>query len=386
MNKRQSRLETKLIHAGEPTPRILGAGVIPIFRSTVWENVPGESYHDIRYPRLSNLPNHVALHEKLAAIEGAESGLVAASGMAAISAMLLTALSSGDHFLVQDCVYGGTHGLITTALSPLGIEFDFVDGNDPSAWRARLRANTKAFYAETISNPLLELPDYEGIVSFARDHGLATIIDSTFASPVNFRPIEHGFDLVVHSCTKYLNGHSDLAAGAVVGSRAWIERIKHKLDYLGGALDPHGCYLLHRGLKTLAVRVAQQNRSALEIARFLEAHSGVREVRYPGLPSHSQHERACRLFDGFGGMVSLEIDGPAEVAQRFIDGTRIPISSASLGGVETLVTRPAATSHAGLSPADRAHIGISDSLVRLSVGIEAIEDLIADLGEALDSL
>ena len=384
MSSRSTRLETKLIHAGEPRPRILGAGIVPIFRSTVWENLPGESYHDIRYPRLSNLPNHVALHGKLAALEGAEAALVTASGMAAISSSLLAILGSGDHMLVQDCVYGGTHGLITQDFPPLGIEYDFVDGNDAVAWAAALRPTTRAFYVETLANPLLDISDHEGIVAFAREHGLVTLIDSTFASPINFRPLEWGFDLVIHSCTKYLNGHSDLAAGCVAGSSDWIERIKHKLDHLGGALDPHGVYLLHRGVKTLAVRLGQQNRSAALIAEFLDAHPRVRRVRYPGLLSHPQHERARKLLDGFGGMLSFELDGGAEEAERFIGRAELPLSSASLGGVETLITRPAATSHAGLPPEERERLGITEGLIRLSVGIEATPDLIDDLGRALE--
>lgn len=383
MDSRSKRLETLLIHAGEPRPRIEGAGILPIFRSTVWESLPGERYDDIRYPRLSNLPNHVALHAKLAALEGAEAGLVTASGMAAITASLLATLGSGDHLLVQDCVYGGTHGLLTEELPRLGIECDFVDGNDALAWKAKLRPRTRAFYVETVANPLLDLSDHEAIVAFAREHELITVIDSTFASPVNFRPLEWGFDLVIHSCTKYLNGHSDLAAGCVVGNAERVEAIRHRLNHIGGSLDPHGVFLLHRGIKTLALRVAQQNRSAQAIAEFLERHPRVERVRYPGLASHPQHARAKRLFDGFGGMLSFELGGGAEAAERLIERLELPISSASLGGVESLVTRPAATSHSGLPPAERARLGIGDGLIRFSVGIEATEDLIADLEQAL---
>lgn len=383
MDPKATRLETRLIHAGEPRPRIEGAGVVPIFRSTVWESREGESYHDIRYPRLSNLPNHVALGEKLAALEGGEAALVTGSGMAAISASLLAVLGAEDHLLVQDCVYGGTHGLITQDLPALGIRHQFVDGNDPDAWKARLRPDTRAFYVETLANPLLDISDLERIVSFAREHGLLTLIDSTFASPVNFRPLEWGFDLVLHSCTKYLNGHSDVVAGCVVGKAELVSRVKHKLDHLGGSLDPHGAYLLHRGVKTLALRVAQQNRSAHAIAEFLERQPRVRRVRYPGLASHPQHERARRLFDGFGGMLSFELEGDAGAAERLIERLELPISSASLGGVESLVTCPAATSHAGISREERARAGISDGLIRFSVGIEATEDLIADLARAL---
>ncbi len=383
MSDKKRRLETKLIHAGEARPRIEGAGILPIFRSTVWENRPGEDYHDIRYPRLSNLPNHIVLGEKLAALEGAEAGLVTGSGMAAISASLLALLGAGDHVLVQDCVYGGTHSLLTQDLRQLGIEVDFVDADDPSAWKPKLRPETRAFYVETLSNPLLEIPDFEAVVRFAREHDLITLIDSTFASPVNFRPIEHGFDLVLHSCTKYLNGHSDVAAGCVVGGADLVARAKRKLDHLGGSLDPQAAYLLHRGVKTLALRVAQQCRSAQAIAEFLEAHPRVARVRYPGLASHPQHERAQKLFDGFGGMLSFELTGGAPAADEVIGRLELPMSSASLGGVESIVTRPAATSHAGVPAEERERAGISDGLVRLSVGIEAPEDLIADLDSAL---
>ncbi len=383
MAPRSTRLETRLIHAGEPRPRIEGAGILPIFRSTVWESRPGEDYHDIRYPRLSNLPNHVALGEKLAALEGGEAALVTASGMAAISASLLALLSAGDHLMVQDCVYGGTHGLITRDLPGLGIAFDFVDGDDPEAWKAALRPETRAFYVESIANPLLDVSDLEGVVAFAREHGLVTLIDSTFTSPVNFRPLEHGFDLVLHSCTKYLNGHSDVVAGCAVGSAGLVERVKLKLDHLGGALDPQAAYLLHRGVKTLALRVGQQNRSAQAIAEFLEGQPGVGRVRYPGLPSHPRHERARQLFDGFGGMLSFELDGGARAARRLIERLELPFPSASLGGVESLITRPAETSHKSLPPAERSRLGISDGLIRFSIGIEATEDLIADLEQAL---
>ena len=377
-------IQTRLVHSGDPTPRIEGAGVAPIFRSTLWESRPDDGYHEVRYPRLSNLPNHVQMGEKLADLEGGEAGLVTASGMAAISATLLSIVGAGDHLLVQDGVYGGTHSLITEDLVRLGVAYDFVDGDDPAEWKAKLRTNTRAFYAETISNPLLGISDLEGIAAFARGHGLLSLIDNTFASPVNFRPLEHGFDCVLHSASKYLNGHSDVIAGCVVGSAENVAAIKHKLDHLGGALDPQAVYLLNRGLKTLALRMAQQNASALEIAAFLESHSSVRSVRYPGLAAHPQHARAARLFGGFGGMLSFDLLGGAAASERAIARLEIAMSSASLGGVETVATRPAATTHAGLPSAERERLGISDGLVRFSVGIEATEDLIADLKRALD--
>ncbi|MBI2072803.1 MAG: PLP-dependent transferase, partial [Gemmatimonadetes bacterium] len=210
-----------------------------------------------------------------------------------------------------------------------------------------------------------------------------SLIDNTFASPVNYRPPEHGFDLSLHSATKYLNGHSDIVGGAVIGRAELVNRIKHRLDHLGGSMDPHQCYLLHRGMKTLALRVRCHNESALKVATFLAQHPKVSRVNYPGLPTHPQHQRACSLFDGFGGMLSFEMKGGLEAAERFIKATTLPIVAPSLGGVETLVTRPATTSHAGMSPEDRRRLGITDSLIRVSVGIEATEDLIEDFGRAL---
>jgi cystathionine beta-lyase/cystathionine gamma-synthase len=379
-----AHIQTRLVHSGNPRPRIEGAGVPPIFRSTLWESRPEDGYHDVRYPRLSNLPNHVQMGEKIADLEGGEAGLVTASGMAAISATLISIVGAADHLLIQNGVYGGTHSLVTEDLVRLGVTYDFVDGDDPADWKAKLRTNTRAFYAETISNPLLGISDLEGIAAFARAHGLVSLIDNTFASPVNFRPLEHGFDYVLHSATKYLNGHSDVIAGCVVGGAENIAAVKCKLDHFGGALDPEAAYLLGRGLKTLALRMGYQNVSALAIAEFLEGHVAVRSVRYPGLAHHPQHARAARLFDGFGGMLSFEMEAGAAAAERTIERLGLVMASASLGGVETVATRPAATTHAGLSKTERDRLGISDGLIRFSVGIEATEDLVADLNQALD--
>ena len=376
-------LETKLIHAGEPVPRIQGAVSMPIFQSVNYEYTGESDYHSLKYIRLSNTPNHVALHQKLAASENAEDALVTASGMAAISTALLTVLSAGDHLLVQDCLYGGTHDFITKDFSVFGIEFEFVDLDDPTSWELKLRPNTKAIYVETMTNPLLQVGDLLAVVKFAREHRIVSLIDNTFASPVNFRPSEWGFDVSLHSCTKYLNGHSDIAAGAVIGRSALVDRIKHRLDHLGGSLDPHAAFLLHRGMKTLALRVKYQNESTLKIARFLESHRAVARVNYPGLESHPRHQRAQELFEGFGGVLSFELKGGVPAAERFMRHTSLPILAPSLGGVETLITRPATTSHSGMSPVDRQRLGITDSLIRLSVGIEATEEMIEDFDQAL---
>ncbi len=384
MSKKFKHIETKLIHSGEPDPLIAGAVSIPIFQSAMFEYKGEKSYHDLRYIRLNNTPNHVALHEKLAALENGEAALVTASGMAAISTALLTVLSAGDHLLAQDCLYGGTHDLITRDLPGLGIAFDFIDGNDPDSWKSKVRPNTKLIYVETMTNPLLQVADLKGVVSFARSNHLVSMVDNTFASPINFRPPEVGFDLSLHSCTKYLNGHSDIVAGAVIGRADLVENITRKLNHLGGSLDPHACFLLHRGMKTLAVRMRYQNESALAIARFLSGHQAVERVNYPGLETHPDHERAKKLLDGYSGMLSFELRGGVEAAERFMEKTTLPVIAPSLGGVETLITRPATTSHSGMAPEERRRLGISDRLIRMSVGIEATQDLIADFEKALE--
>jgi len=377
-------IETKLIHAGEPDPLIHGAVSTPIFQSSTFEYTGQSSYDDIRYIRLNNTPNHIALHEKLAALENAEAALVTGSGMGAISTTLLAMLSPGDHLLAQECLYGGTHELICRDLAALGISVDFIDGDAPDSWMEKRRPETRAIYVETITNPLLQVANLTAVMEFSKTFGLISIIDNTFASPIMFRPAEWGFDLSLHSCSKYLNGHSDIVAGAVIGRADLVKEITHKLNHLGATLDPHACFLLHRGVKTLAVRMRYQNQSALEIARFLEDHPAIETVNYPGLETHPGHQRAKTLFDdGFGAMLSFEMKGDVDTAERFIQRTNLPILAPSLGGVETLITRPATTSHAGMPPEERQASGISDSLIRLSVGIEATSDLIADFRQAL---
>jgi cystathionine beta-lyase/cystathionine gamma-synthase len=377
------RIETQLIHAGDPHPRIEGAVELPIFQSAMFEYAREAGYHDLGYIRLNNTPNHKALHAKLATLEGAEAALVTASGMAAISTTLFTVLSAGDHLLAQRSLYGGTHDLINHDFAKFGLHFDFIDADDAQSWEAQLRPTTRAIYVEAMTNPLLQVADLRGVVAFARRHGLISIIDNTFASPVNFRPIPAGFDLVLHSATKFLNGHADIVGGAVAGRAELIERIRHKLNHLGGCMDPHAAFLLNRGIKTLALRVRYQNQSALRIAQFLEAHPEVAHVNYAGLTSHPRHARARELFSGFGGVLSFELRGSAERADRFMAAPSIPIVAPSLGGMQTLLTRPATTSHAGMTRAERSSIGIADGLIRMSVGIEDTDELIEDLGKAL---
>jgi len=375
------RIDTKLIHAGQP--RIAGAVEMPIFQSAMFEYAGETSYHDLGYIRLNNTPNHKALHTKLAALENAEAALITASGMAAISTTLLTVLSAGDHLLAQSTLYGGTQDLITHDLPRLGIAVDLIDADDASSWRAQLRPNTKAIYVEAMTNPLIEVADLEAVVAFARANKLVSLIDNTFATPVNFRPIETGFDLSLHSATKYLNGHADIVGGAVAGGAQWIERITHRMNHLGGCMDPHAAFLLNRGLMTLALRIRHQNQSTLRIAQFLQDQPAVAKVNYAGLESHPRHARARKLFTGFGGVLSFELRGSAEQADALMGKLTIPAIAPSLGGIRSLITRPAVTSHSGLSREERQRARIGDGLIRFSVGIEDTNDLIEDLEQAL---
>ena len=382
-------LETQLIHAGEPRPRVQGAINVPIFQSSTFEckdeiEPSRDSYYGIRYIRLNNTPNHQVLHKKLSVLEKGEDARVTSSGMAAISSSLLAILSSGDHLLVQKGIYGGTYDFITKYLPSLGISFDFIDGDDSNSWERHLKSNTRAIYAESVTNPLMQVGNLQAFVQFAKSKSLVSFIDNTFLSPVNFRPITLGFDLSLHSGTKYLNGHSDVAAGAIIGSSDFIERIDQWLAHLGGVLDPHACFLLHRGMKTLSLRVQYQNQSALKIAQFLEDHPFVSKVNYPGLETSIYYQRACRWFNGFGGMLSFELKEGLRGAKRFIKALTLPVEAPSLGGVETLITRPATTSHLGMNAEERLKLDISDGLIRLSVGLESTEDLLEDFDQALN--
>ena len=386
MERNYKHIETKLIHSGDPFPRILGAVSMPIFQTAMFETM-GEKNYDVSRIHPAEQHSKSGRSARKARRAGRSRGrvLVTASGMAAVSTTLLSALTKGDHLLAQDCLYGGTHDFVTKDLAGFGISYDFIDGNDPSSWENKVRANTKAIYVESMTNPLLGVADHRVVVEFARSHELVSIIDNTFTSPINFRPLELGYDLSLHSCTKYLNGHSDIVAGAVIGKSELVGRVKHLLNHLGGSLDPHACFLLQRGMKTLALRMWQHNESALKIAKFLEASESVEKVNYPGLESHPQHKRASELFDGFSGMMSFELHGGKDAAISFIKSARIPIAAPSLGGVETLITTPATTAHSGMSLEDRHRLGITDGLIRLSVGIESAEDIIEDFQEALSS-
>ncbi|GDY30487.1 trans-sulfuration enzyme family protein [Gandjariella thermophila] len=378
-----AHFETLAVHAGERRPGPEGSVVFPLYQGTVYEVERDTGYHGIKYIRLNSTPSQRYLHDKLAALEGAEAAVATASGMAAITTALHTVLRAGDHLLVSDCLYGGTHDFLTEHAEQFGWEHTFIDPRRPDTWEAARRPNTRAVLVETISNPLMRVPRLREVADFARRNGLVSLIDNTFATPVNARPLALGFDLVLHSATKYLNGHSDVVAGAVLGRAELVERVRTTLNHFGGSLDPHAGFLLARGLKTLALRVRAHNENALALARFLADHPAVAEVNYPGLPGHPDHAHAAELLSGFGGMLSLRLAGGLDVAERMIEALRLPYPAPSLGGVETLITRPAATSHAGMSRGDRERIGITDDLVRVSVGVEHADDLVADFDQAL---
>ena len=384
MSKKDMSFDTKLIHAGEPDPRIEGAVSVPIFQSSTFEYAGQTDYDSLRYIRLNNTPNHIALHKKLAALEGAEAALVTSSGMSAITTALLTYLQSGDHLLAQNTLYGGTADYVKHDLPQYGIEVDFFDAMIPDDWESKVKSNTKVVYVETITNPLMSVPELGAIIELGKKHKLISMIDNTFASPALYCPIMQGFDISLHSATKYLNGHTDIVAGVVIGSETHISKVRSKLNHLGGSLDPNACFLLHRGIKTLSLRMNRQCQNAMAIARFLESHPKVKQVNYPGLESSPSHNRAKEYLCGFSAMISFELTGDVSAADAFIGRLEYPICTASLGGVESLVTRPVQTSHSLLSAEELVEAGISDTLIRYSVGIESADDLIADLKRALD--
>lgn len=372
-------IDTQLIHAGEER-RIEGAIRMPIFQTAMFEH--GDS--PLRYVRYNNTPNQIMLNRKLAILEGAEEALVTGSGMAAISGALLTALKPGDHLLAQDTLYGGTHGFVRTLLADLGVSVSFFDADAPETWNSLLQTNTRAIYVESITNPLLHVCDLEGIVAFARANKLVSLIDNTFATPFNYPAAAAGFDFSLHSATKYLNGHSDVVAGVIAGKGDWVRKAGENLKQLGGSLDPHACFLLHRGVQTLALRMRQHNATAHALAEFLDSKNEVAQVYHPGLKSHPQHKRATRLFEGFSGMLSIELKGGLEATEKLMSRLQIPVYAPSLGGIESLMTRPAISSHAGLTPEERKAAGIRDFLLRISVGIEGCQDLIDDFEQALN--
>ncbi len=379
---RNHRIQTRAVHGVRSEP-LLGSVVTPIFQSSTYAyrgDLDGET---VRYLRYSNTPSHDLLHRKLANLEGGEAAIATASGMAAISSALLSVLQAGDRLAVQDSLYGGTASFVDHDLPSLGIAVDKFDARRPDQLAEVVKPTTRAIYTEALSNPLVEVPDHEALIAVAKQHGLVTLIDSTFATPINYRPIAHGYDLVLHSCTKYMNGHNDLVAGAVIGSSERVGTVLDRLKHYGGVLDPHACFLLDRGLKTLALRVAYQNKSATRLAQFLEQHPAVAAVHYPGLESHPDHARGKKWFTGFGGVLTIDLEGGAAAAEKLMGEIQLATAAPSLGGVETLVSRPMCTSHAAMDPEERRDLGISDGMVRISVGVEDTDDLIADFEQAL---
>lgn len=376
-------ISTKSIHAGRLEPARDGAVVTPIYQSATFAYDGPHGLPAVTYGRYQNTPNHAVLHARLAALEGAEDALVTATGMAAMTAALLATCAQGDRVLAARGLYGGTHALLAEELPRFGVEADFVDAHDPASWAAALRPATRIFVVETISNPLCRVTDLPAVAKFCRARGLVSLVDNTFASPVNCAPVAHGFDLIHHSATKYLNGHSDLVAGALAGRRELLAKCARIVRRLGASLDPHACFLLERGIKTLGVRVERHNRNAQQVAEFLAAHPAVERVHFPGLPTHPDHALARRLLCGFGGMLAFDLRGGDAAADRFLAAVRLPAVAPSLGGVDSLLSRPSRTSHEMLSREARAALGILDGTIRMSVGIEDADDLIADLDQAL---
>ena len=372
---------TRAVHAGAP-PRSPGAPVVPplVASSTFHNTVDPEG--EVLYLRYSNSDAHRRVGQRIASLEGAESALVCGSGMAAISLAFLTFAGSGDHVVAASALYGGTLTLLDRELPRLGIRVDTVDPDGD--WSTALRPETRMLYVEVPVNPTLRVPDIRRIARVGREAGIPLVVDATFATPINFRPLEWGADLVLHSATKYMGGHSDLVAGVMAGSRDTVERARERLKSFGPSLDPHPLWLLERGLKTLPLRVARQNESAMLLARWLQGHPAVVEVHYPGLPEHPDHATARELFDGFGGMLGFVVRGGDEAAARVMGRFGLVAVAPSLGGVESLASMPRFTSHAAMSPEERRHAGIQDGFIRLSVGVEDEPDIRRDLARALE--
>ena len=373
---------TIAVHGGSAKGDADSPVVTPLYQSVNFVQEFGTA-EGLRYPRYGNAPNAEVVQRRIAMLEGAEAALVLASGMGATACALLALLRPGDHLLASSWVYGGTHRLLTQEFEAMGIGVTLVDPTESRGWRRRLRKETRAIFVETPVNPTCRVLDLRGASHLTKENGLALVVDSTFASPVNFRPMEHGADVVIHSATKYLNGHHDVLSGVVAGTAPYVEEVRQKMMVWGQAPDPFAVWLLDRGLKTLDVRVRRQNENAARIAAWAEGRKEIRRVHYAGLPDHPDHEVARTTLDGFGGMMALELLGGAKAADRFVRRLKVWTHAPSLGGVESLVSEPRFTSHAHLTADQRAKVGIPDGFVRLSVGIEDADDLLADLEQAL---
>ena len=377
---------TLCVHAGTEANDPRQGVNTPIYTSSAFGYLDTE---ENRYPRYFNTPNQHTVVEKLAALEQGEAGLLFGSGMAAISTTLLALLQSGDHVVLQNDLYGGTYHFITAELGRLGIAYTLVDTPDGPSLEAAIQPNTRVIYVETPSNPLLKITDLRAVAQLAKAHDLLSVIDNTFASPINQNPITLGIDVVIHSGTKYLGGHSDLSFGAVITSSALRRQLHQRAINLGGNINATTSALIERSLKTLHLRVQQQNQNALALAAFLQLHPAVGRVNYPGLPTHEGHAIARQQMQGFGGMLSFELAPPGSQATGLPDAValmrrlRMITPALSLGGVETLICSPAQTSHSKLTAEERRKAGVSDALLRVSVGIEHAHDLVADLEQAL---
>jgi methionine-gamma-lyase len=391
MKDKVKGFNTKAIHAGQKPCPVTGAHVTPIYQTStfVFKDVDqgahrfaGEEAGYI-YTRLGN-PTLTELEAKIAALEGGEAALGAASGMAAISTALVSLLKQGDHIVAGDTLYGCTHGFIHELLPQYGIEVTMVDTSDINNIEQAMKTNTKVVYVETPANPTMKLVDLKGTAEIALNHGARLIVDNTFMSPYLQRPIEHGADVVVHSATKYIGGHGDVIAGLIISSKELIDnmRIPYLKDF-GGVLSPFDAWLLLRGLKTLGVRMDRHCANAQKVAEYLEKHPLIDEVHYPGLPSHPQHELAKKQINGFGGMMSFELKGGLEAGKVLMNSVKMISLAVSLGCVDSLIQHPASMTHSPVPREERLKAGITDGQVRLSVGIEDIEDIIADLDQAL---
>ncbi len=379
---RKPGLSTTAIHGGAPRSGPGASVATPLVQAVNYVQDTGTS-EGLLYTRYGNTPNAVVVQKRLAMLEGAESALVLSSGMGATACAMLALLRSGDHLITSSWIYGGTRKLFTEDIIGMGVEVTFVNPLEPRGWRKALRKNTRVIFLESPVNPTCRVIELTSLQSLAHSEGIALVVDSTFASPVNFRPLEHGADVVIHSATKYLNGHHDILAGAVCGSEPFIDEVRRKMTVWGQAPDPFACWLLERGLKTIDVRVRRQNENAMRIAEWCSKRSDIAKVHYPGLPNHPDHKIAKELLDGFGGMLALELKGGGPAALKFVKKLQVFTYAASLGGVDSLVIEPRYSSHEHMSPEEREKIGIPDGFLRVSVGIENAEDLIADIEQAL---
>lgn len=376
------RRASLVVHGGRAHGQPGDPVVAPITQSVNHVQEVGTT-DGLLYTRYANTPNAALLQTRLALLDGAESSLVLASGMGATACTMRALLAPGDQLVTSAWIYGGTRKLFDSELPDSGVSVVSVDPLDVHAWRAAITAHTRVVFLETPVNPTTRVIDIRPICDLAHASGAVVVVDATFASPINFRPLEQGADLVIHSATKYLNGHHDVLAGVVNGSAALVERVRQKMMIWGQVPDPLALWLLERGLKTLDVRVQRSNASALRLAEWASAHPKIARVHYPGLPSHPDHALARRVLDGFGGMLALELADGGDSSSRFLRRLRLITHATSLGGVDSLACEPRYTSHAHMTSETRAAIGIPDGFVRFSIGVEDADDLIADVAHAL---